>query len=95
MSKHFIKVTQTYSTKNRAQELVLNSLEILDHTLCTNLADAKKLIKKNFNSAINLYTGRAKLPELKDYEVSEKQTMFSIEDVIVIQVYKVSIDFTH
>lgn len=95
MSKHFIKVTQNYSTKNRVQELVLNSLTILDHTLCANLSDAKKLIKKNFNSAINSYNGRAKLPELRDFEPNDKTTTFSVEDVITLQVYQVSIDFSH
>ncbi|QYS86323.1 hypothetical protein JJC03_15595 [Flavobacterium oreochromis] len=95
MSKDFIKVTQSYSTKNRVQELVLNSLIILDHTLSSDIGAAKKMIKKNFNSGVNSYNGRAKLPELREYQPDNNTTTFIVDDVIIIQVYKVSIDFTH
>lgn len=95
MSKHFIKVTQTYATKNRVQELCLNELIILDHLLCCNFKEAKEMIKTQFDIAINSYKGRAKLPELRDFEPNNKTTTFSVEDVITLQVYKVSTDFPH
>lgn len=95
MSKHFIKVTQTYATKNKVQELCLKGLIHLDHTLCHDFRQANEFIKTNYNTAINSYVGRAKLPELREDFSDKTLTIFTVEDVIVIKVYEVTKDFTN
>lgn len=94
MPKHFIKITQIYATKNKAQELCLKELTVLDHLLCRNFKEAKEMIKTNFDTAINSYKGRAKLPELRESESDKKTTIFTVEDVIIIKVYEILNDFT-
>lgn len=94
MAKQFIKKTKWHITKNRVQEMCQNNLQELDCSLVRNLEDAKKLIINAFNRAINDYNGRAKLPELKSF-TDEKTSVYYIEDVIYLSIYKVENDFSH
>lgn len=94
MAKQFIKKTKWHVTKNKVQELCQINLQELDHTLVPDLDEAKKLILKAFDRAINQYNGRAKLPELKSY-TDEKKTVFYIEDVIYLSVYKVKTEIIY
>lgn len=94
MAKQFIRVSKTYSTKNKLQLLILHKLQKLDHTLTLNHVDASRLIKKLYDEAVKEYKGTAAIPELKTYE-NDKTTNYHVEDVIYIHVYTVSTDFSH
>ncbi|MGR3790275.1 hypothetical protein ACUXZJ_10795 [Flavobacterium sp. TN-1] len=90
MSQYFIKVSRTYTTKNKIQEICLNELKELNFSLVSDLATAKKVIKKHFEQAVNSYMGRAKHPELKEFDKAGKGAIsFYIEDVIYLDVYPV------
>lgn len=94
MTKTLIKVTNTYSTKNKLQKQIFENLQALDLTLCKELSDAIKLINLAFKDAINNYQGVARKPELKSFLDDKKTTVFYIEDVIYLSMYTVKYDFT-
>ncbi|OXA83769.1 hypothetical protein B0A56_00565 [Flavobacterium columnare NBRC 100251 = ATCC 23463] len=56
----------------------------------SDLATAKKVIKKHFEQAVNSYTGRSKHPKLKEFDkVDNGAISFYIEDVIYLDIYPV------
>ncbi|QYS89078.1 hypothetical protein [Flavobacterium davisii] len=90
MAQYFIRVSRTYSTKNKIQKICLNELKELNFSLASDLPSAKKAIKTVFEQALESYSGRAKHPELKQFDKGDKGvTSFYIEDVIYIDIYPV------
>lgn len=94
MPKQFAKVTQTYSTKNKLQLLVLEYLQAVDGTLFKDKNEAIGTIKTLFKAALNDYKGRAAVPELKNYEPNEKSHVYHVDEVINISIYSVQNDLS-
>ncbi|MWB92967.1 hypothetical protein GON26_01205 [Flavobacterium sp. GA093] len=92
MSKQFTKVTQTYSTKNKLQLLILENLQAVDGSLFKNKSEAIGTIKTLFKAALNEYKGSAKLPELKNYEPHKNSHVYHVDEVINISIYNVQND---
>ncbi len=95
MAKQFLRIAKTNASKNKVQSLVIMSLEMIDNTLHKNIGDAKKMVKHQFDQALKQYTGKAKIPELKEFNPSEETTSFYVEDLIYIDIHSVKIDFSH
>jgi hypothetical protein len=93
MKKVLIKILRTYQVKNKLQKAILENLQELDATLTDN-KQAVGLIKIAYKDAINNYNGSAAVPELRNFEASDDTTVYYIEDVIYINVYKVIQDLT-
>lgn len=89
MAKQFIKVSNRYSTKNKLQELISNELYKLDRVLCNDGLEAKKTIEIAYKTALEQYKGHAKQLPLKDFVFNKAITQYSVEDVIVLDVYAV------
>lgn len=90
-TKHFIKVAQTYSPKNKLAEVIIKNLSILDGTLVDSKETAIRTIDTPFNSTLTTYLkagGRAMLPNYKRYDINSGFGI-SIEDVIIINVFQV------
>ena len=94
MKKTFIKVTATYSCKNKLQKAIYENLKELDGTLSGNQGTAFKLIEIAFNEALNSYDGTAHRPELRSYNPNTKTVSFVVDDVITLSVYDVVNDLT-
>lgn len=91
MKKHFIKVAQTYSPKNKLAEVIIKNLSILDGTLAPSKEAAIKAIDKPFMETVGTYIkmgGRAALPNLSKYDIKDGVGI-SIEDTIIINVFEV------
>jgi len=89
MAQQFIKVTSRYATKNKLQELLSNELYKLDRVLCNNALEAKQTIKTAYKTAIEQYKGHAKQLPLNRFELQKTVTQYSVEDVIILNVYSV------
>ncbi|MBP4139644.1 hypothetical protein [Flavobacterium geliluteum] len=94
MAKTFTKVTQTYSTKNKLQFLILQHLETVDGFLFENKNEAAGTIKTLFKAALNDYKGKAAIPELKNYEPNNKSHVYHVDEVITISIYNVLTDLS-
>lgn len=94
MAKHFIKVTNRYSTKSRVQELILMNLEELDHVLVAKKQDTTNLIRNAYQRAIKQHTGSGAIPKLKEYD-GDHAKVFQVENVIHLTSYEVKVDFSH
>lgn len=89
MAKQFIKVSSRYTTKNKLQELISNELYKLDRVLCNDGLEANKVIETAYKTALEQYKGHAKQLPLKDFVFNKTMTQYSVEDVIVLNVYTV------
>ncbi|MBS7234052.1 hypothetical protein KHA90_23900 [Flavobacterium psychroterrae] len=94
MTKQFVKVTQTYAPKNKLQQIILERLEPISHTLFKDKKEAIESIKALFKSALNDYKGRAAVPELKNFEGSKNDHVYNIDEVINISIYNVKNDLS-
>ncbi|MDQ8012021.1 MAG: hypothetical protein REI96_06215 [Flavobacterium nitrogenifigens] len=96
MSKQFAKVTKTYSTKNKLQQILLTDLNSVDFTLYPNRESAKKSIELIYQNAISIYKGKAAVPKLQSFEPhsNKNELIYFIDEVIYISLYKAKIDLT-
>jgi len=92
MAKQFTKVTKTYSTKNKLQQLILQHLELVDGTLYPNKTAAVTSIKKLYEVALKSYKGKAVVPKLDYFQANKKDLVYQVEDVIHISIYNVQTD---
>lgn len=92
--KTFIKVTSTYSCKNKLHKAIYQNLKELEFTLCKYQQDAVKLVNLAFNDAVNNYKGTAKAPELRISHPNTNTTLFTVEDVISLSLYVTNNDLT-
>lgn len=89
MAKQFIKVSSRYTTKNKLQELISNELYKLDRVLFNDGLEAKKTVESAYKTALEQYKGHAKQLPLNRFELQKTVTQYSVEDVIVLNVYSV------
>lgn len=89
MTEQFIKITKTYSPKNRLCTAILDFFESIDHTLSPDKGKAVEEIKRRYNEALESYKGKAAVPRLQSHQASKKETLFFVEDVIHVSVYVV------
>lgn len=94
MAKQFAKVTQTYSTKNKLQLVILNELKTVDFTLYPDKQTAKKSIEMLFYNAVQSYKGKAAAQTLKQFEPNKTTLTMSVDEVITISIYTAKIDLT-
>jgi phosphatidylglycerophosphatase A len=94
MAKQFAKVTQTYSTKNKLQQVILERLEPISGTLFKDKKEATESIKTLFKSALDDYKGRAAVPELKNFIGSKDDHVYYVDEVISISIYNVKNDLS-
>lgn len=95
-NQHFIKVASTYSAKNKLCAQIIDRLKKLDGTLCEDKKTAISVIDRPFNETVKCYLrsgGRAMPPAYKRYDISIGVGI-SIEDVIIINIYKVKREIT-
>lgn len=72
-SRHFLRIAQSYSPKNKLAAEIQSAIEPLDRTLFPNEASIKRLISLRFLNACQEYLeggGKARLPDYKEYETS-------------------------
>jgi hypothetical protein len=93
MNKHFIRVSKTYTTKNKLQAFILEKMKEIDHTLCGSQGAASKLIKTAYDKACELYGGKASVPELRDFVSSHNTAVFYVPEVVYVEVYEVEKEF--
>lgn len=94
MTKVFIKVTNSYTAKNKLQKCILDELTKLECILCNNKKEATKLITDAFDNALWEYEGRATVPSLKHFNLSKDTLTYHVDEVIQICIYNVRGDYT-
>lgn len=87
MSKQFVKITKTYSAKNRLCTAILESFESIDHSLFENKETAIKDIKRRYNEALENYKGKAAVPRLVSHQPNKKELLYYVEEVIYVSIY--------
>lgn len=89
MNKYFVKVTQTYATKNKLQLAIYKALKEVNHTLLekkhlgTFLFELEDKVKE-----LNTQFPRCKPERLAEYCIEDGRCIY-VEGVIVIQIYQV------
>jgi hypothetical protein len=89
MAKQFIKVDKWNLPKNKVQEVCQNELKKLNQTLWINFEDATHAITDKFDSALDKYQGKAKIPQLKQFRPNPDCYQYYIEDVIYLTIYEI------
>ncbi|QSW90721.1 hypothetical protein J0383_07895 [Flavobacterium endoglycinae] len=89
MAKQFVKITKTYSAKNRLCTAILESMDSIDHSLFSNKEYAVKDIKRRYDEALDNYKGKATVPKLQNHQANKKEILYYVEDVIHISIYNV------
>lgn len=89
MAQQFIKITKTYSAKNRLCTAILDFFESIDHTLSPNKEKAIADINRRYNEALESYKGKAAVPRLQNHQAVKTEILFYVEDVIYITIYNV------
>ena len=89
MAKQFVKITKTYSAKNRLCTAILDFFESIDHTLFLNKEKAAEDIERRYNEALESYKGKAAVPRLQNHQASKEEVLYFVEDVIHISIYNV------
>lgn len=89
MNKYFVKVTQTYATKNKLQEAIYMALKEVNHTLLekknlpTFINECEQKVKE-----LNAQFPRCKPERLAEYRIDNGRCIY-VEGVIVINIYQV------
>ena len=94
MAKQFVKITKTYSAKNRLCTAILDYLESIDHSLFINKEKAAEDIKRRYNEALESYKGKAAVPRLQSHQSSKNEILYFVEDVIHISIYNLENDLS-
>lgn len=94
MAKQFVKITKTYSAKNRLCTAILDFFESIDHTLFLNKEKAVEDVKRRYNEALESYKGKAAVPKLDSHKSSKNGISYYIEDVVHISIYNVENDLS-
>lgn len=94
MSKQFIKVTKTYSTKNKLQLAILKRLEEADASLFRKRSYAQAFVRHLYEEGVRSYKGNAVVPELRTHEPDENQVVYYVDDVIFLSIYTVKTDLS-
>lgn len=91
MTKHFIKVRNTYQSKNKAQATALTVMKDVDQTLHASMEAARQHIADKYNEAVALCPGKIKPPPLSNKfdRHDDKGGTASISELIYIDIYEV------
>ncbi len=90
--RHFIKVTATYTPKNKLHKLLLESLEQLDCSLCESRELANLAIKQEFEACVKKYKkdgGKAVSPTCDKYNYTGYDQV-RVGDLILFAIYPVN-----
>jgi len=93
MNKHFVKITQTYATKNKLQAAIYQALKKVDHILLekkhleTFLNETQELVKE-----LNQQFPRCTPVGVDISTHDEKMTLLVVRHVMHICVYKAMIN---
>lgn len=94
MAKQFVKITKTYSAKNRLCTAILDFFESIDHTLFLNKEKAAQDVKRRYNEALESYKGKAAVPRLESHQSSKTEFLYLVQDVIHISIYNIENDLS-